>query len=48
MLRKADIDEQQPQPVSVMPEGLEKPLTADEFVDLIAFLASLRDSRRPR
>jgi hypothetical protein len=27
-----------------MPEGLEKKLTEDEFVDLIAFLSSLKDS----
>jgi putative heme-binding domain-containing protein len=45
VLRKADIDEQQPQTASIMPEGLEKPLSADEFVDLIAFLASLKDNR---
>jgi putative membrane-bound dehydrogenase-like protein len=45
VLRKADIDEQQPQTASIMPEGLEKLLSAEEFVDLIAFLASLKDSR---
>jgi putative membrane-bound dehydrogenase-like protein len=45
VLRKADIEEQQPQVASIMPEGLEKLLTADEFVDLIAFLASLKDNR---
>jgi len=45
VLRKADVEEQQPQAVSIMPEGLEKPLSADEFVDLIAFLASLKDTR---
>ncbi len=45
VVRKADIDEQQPQAASIMPEGLEKALTADEFVDLIAFLASLKDNR---
>ena len=44
-IRKADIDEQQPQAVSVMPEGLEKQFTVDEFVDLIAFLANLKDHR---
>src|SRR5262249_23558062 len=38
-LPKADIEAQHPQSVSVMPEGLEKQLTTDEFVDLIAFLA---------
>jgi putative heme-binding domain-containing protein len=45
VLRKADIEEQQPQSVSVMPEGLEKQFTVDEFVDLIAFLASLKGRR---
>jgi putative membrane-bound dehydrogenase-like protein len=45
VLRKADIEEQQPQSVSVMPEGLEKALSVEEFVDLIAFLASLRGDR---
>jgi putative membrane-bound dehydrogenase-like protein len=45
VLRKADIEEQQPQAASIMPEGLEKLLSADEFVDLIAFLASLKDNR---
>jgi putative heme-binding domain-containing protein len=47
VLRKADIEEQVPQATSIMPEGLEKPLTVDEFVDLIAFLASLK-ADRPR
>jgi putative membrane-bound dehydrogenase-like protein len=45
VLRKADIDEQQPQAASIMPEGLEKALSVDEFVDLIAFLTSLKDNR---
>jgi putative membrane-bound dehydrogenase-like protein len=44
-LRKTDIEEQRPHPQSVMPEGLEKQLTVDEFVDLIAFLVSLKDTR---
>jgi putative membrane-bound dehydrogenase-like protein len=39
VLRKSDIEAQRPQATSLMPDGLEKPLTADEFVDLIAFLA---------
>jgi putative membrane-bound dehydrogenase-like protein len=47
VLRKADIEEQRPQSVSVMPEGLEKQLTVDEFVDLIAFLADLKGTRHP-
>jgi putative membrane-bound dehydrogenase-like protein len=45
VVRKADIDEQQPQAVSVMPEGLEKQFTSEEFVDLIAFLVSLKGDR---
>jgi putative heme-binding domain-containing protein len=38
-LAKSDIEEQQPQAASTMPEGLEKRLTEQEFIDLIAFLA---------
>jgi putative membrane-bound dehydrogenase-like protein len=38
VLAKADIEAQRPQELSLMPDGLEKQLTADEFVDLIAFL----------
>jgi putative membrane-bound dehydrogenase-like protein len=34
----ADIDEQRPSPQSTMPEGLERQLTMEEFVDLMAFL----------
>ncbi len=45
LLRKSRIEDQQPQAVSVMPEGLEKPLSVDEFVDLIAFLSSLKSDR---
>jgi putative membrane-bound dehydrogenase-like protein len=44
-LRKADIEEEQAQTASVMPDGLEKPLSVDDFVDLIAFLASQKDNR---
>ena len=39
-LRKADIDEQKAHSQSIMPDGLEKTFTADEFVDLISFLTS--------
>jgi putative membrane-bound dehydrogenase-like protein len=46
-LAKTDIEEQQPSPVSSMPEGLEKRFTQDEFVDLIAFLMSQKDGRAP-
>jgi putative membrane-bound dehydrogenase-like protein len=37
-LPRAEIEAQRPQAASLMPDGLEKPLTPDEFVDLIAFL----------
>src|SRR5207253_167408 len=47
VLAKADIEAQQPSPVSTMPEGLEKRFTEDEFIDLIAFLASQKESRAP-
>jgi putative membrane-bound dehydrogenase-like protein len=47
VLAKADIEEQQPSPLSTMPEGLEKRFTEDEFIDLIAFLVSQKESRAP-
>jgi putative heme-binding domain-containing protein len=40
VLAKANIEETHTQPQSTMPDGLEKPLTTEEFVDLIAFLVS--------
>jgi putative membrane-bound dehydrogenase-like protein len=40
MLAKSNIDEIRSLPTSTMPEGLERPLSTDDFVDLIAFLAS--------
>jgi putative heme-binding domain-containing protein len=45
LVAKADIEEQQASALSTMPEGLEKRMTDDEFVDLIAFLASLQEGR---
>ena len=39
-LLKADIEESQAHAGSIMPDGLEKTLTVDEFVDLISFLTS--------
>jgi putative heme-binding domain-containing protein len=45
VVAKADIEEQHRQAVSTMPEGLEKRLTEDEFVDLISYLASLKEAR---
>ena len=47
VLAKADIEEQQPSPVSTMPEGLEQRYTENEFVDLIAFLESQKVGRAP-
>jgi putative membrane-bound dehydrogenase-like protein len=43
LLARADIESEQPSAVSVMPAGLEKRFTEDEFVDLIAFLAGQKD-----
>ncbi len=42
---KKDIDESSLSPLSSMPEGIEARLTADEFVDLIAFLTSQKEAR---
>jgi putative membrane-bound dehydrogenase-like protein len=47
VLTRADVEKQQSSPVSTMPEGLEKRLTEDEFVDLIAFLVSQTERRGP-
>jgi putative membrane-bound dehydrogenase-like protein len=41
----ADIDERSPSAASTMPEGLEKQLTAEEFVDLVEYLASQQEVR---
>jgi putative heme-binding domain-containing protein len=39
VLVKAQIEERGVQPLSTMPDGLEKPLTTQEFIDLVTFLA---------
>ncbi len=39
---KATIDELQVQPKSIMPEGLEKQWSEQDFLDLIAFLIAQR------
>jgi putative heme-binding domain-containing protein len=44
---KSDIEQQKPSPVSTMPDGLEKRFTDQEFVDLIAYLTSLKESQTP-
>ncbi|MCI0462035.1 MAG: HEAT repeat domain-containing protein [Gemmataceae bacterium] len=45
VLARADIDRVQRQSVSAMPDGLERRLTEDEFVDLISFLTNLKEPR---
>jgi putative membrane-bound dehydrogenase-like protein len=40
VLEKSAIEAQRPQAASLMPDGLEKPLTPEEFIDLVAFLAA--------
>jgi putative heme-binding domain-containing protein len=45
VLARADIETQARHPLSTMPEGLERRLTEDEFVDLIAYLVKLKDNR---
>lgn len=47
-IRKHEIEQQQPQTQSIMPEGLTKLLTTDQFVDLIAFLASQKENQEIR
>jgi putative heme-binding domain-containing protein len=44
---KSEIEEQKPSPASTMPDGLEKRFTEQEFVDLIGYLTSLKESRAP-
>lgn len=46
-LGKRDIDQQRASPLSTMPDGLEKRLNEEEFVDLAAFLASLQEKAGP-
>lgn len=45
VIPKRDIEEQKRQPLSTMPEGLEKRLSEDEFVDLISYLVNLKSGR---
>ena len=47
LVAKSAIEKQRASTVSTMPEGLEKHMTEGEFVDLIAFLASLKESPAP-
>lgn len=45
VITKADIEEQKASPLSTMPEELEKKLSENEFVDLVAYLASLKETK---
>ncbi len=44
-IAKAEIEEQTFQRISTMPDGIDKRLTQQEFIDLIAFLVSQRSAR---
>jgi putative heme-binding domain-containing protein len=44
-LSKTDIEAQQPQAKSTMPDDLAQQLTADQFVDLVTFLVSQKQGR---
>ncbi len=44
-LARPEVEDQRPSPLSTMPDGLEKQLTTDEFVDLIAFLVAQNETR---
>jgi putative heme-binding domain-containing protein len=44
-LPRDEIEEILPSPVSIMPQGLDRNLTADELRDVVAFLASLKRSK---
>ena len=41
-LRASDIEERAESPISLMPEGLERLVTVEQFADLIAYLETLR------
>jgi putative heme-binding domain-containing protein len=44
-IARDDIEAIRKVPTSAMPDGLEKKLSEDEFVDLVSFLASLTQKR---
>jgi putative heme-binding domain-containing protein len=46
-IKKRDVDEIRPSPVSVMPDGLLKPLNDEEVLDLLAYLLSRGDAANP-
>jgi putative membrane-bound dehydrogenase-like protein len=45
VIARADMEDVQKAAASTMPDGLEKRLTEDEFVDLISYLTSLKEPR---
>jgi putative heme-binding domain-containing protein len=45
VVARKEIEEQRKLPLSTMPDGLEKRLTEDEFVDLVSFLVNLKENR---
>jgi putative membrane-bound dehydrogenase-like protein len=45
VLARSAIEAMRKQPGSAMPDGLEKRLTEDEFVDLVSFLVNLKERR---
>lgn len=47
-IRVSQIEERVESDVSLMPEGLAKDLTADQFTDLIAYLETLRPGGKPK
>jgi putative heme-binding domain-containing protein len=46
-VRKQDIEEQKPSPISLMPVGLLRPLNEREVLDLMAYLLSRGDAKDP-
>jgi putative heme-binding domain-containing protein len=46
VIPRSSIEMMGKQPGSAMPDGLQKRMTEDEFVDLVSFLVSLKDGRR--
>ena len=39
---RGEVDEMQPSPLSIMPQGLDRTLSPEEFADLLAYLTTLR------
>jgi putative heme-binding domain-containing protein len=46
-VKKSNVEERKPSPISVMPDGLLKTLNENEVLDLLAYLLSRGDSRNP-